>query len=327
MPPLRPLSTPSSLLGCCPLLLTTTTATQTTTSQKQQALTFAHKEPICDTVRCGETAKFQLRDGGSCASTLANTEWRVKENNGRYSFKCTPATAQTSPCAACGANSAGNDGCLWTWTAPVSENAALAVPTPSGNKCRCTDYEPAPIKEWLCDSANQLSSCANPLSYAQCAGKYSGNRPCFLRQNWNKLLEAQGLGPSVDGIVIGGGDRAIKLNLNALECACQQWGLSTKVATIKTLPPAPTPPTCPTINDVDDPAPNCTQPTWKWDAAQLKFLASSPDLYNQATCPVTGSVCNNGPCAGACCGNLGVGACPTSSCHANQLGDQELNCP
>jgi len=32
-------------------------------------------------------------------------------------------------------------------------------------------------------------------------------------------------------------------------------------------------------------------------------------------------------CWGGCCADPAVGQCPTSSCHANELGDQELNCP
>jgi hypothetical protein len=33
----------------------------------------------------------------------------------------------------------------------------------------------------------------------------------------------------------------------------------------------------------------------------------------------------NGACWGKCCADPSFGRCPTSSCHGNQLGDQEMN--
>lgn len=37
---------------------------------------------VCDSVRCGETAKFQIRDGGSCSSTPSG-KWKMKVGVGR----------------------------------------------------------------------------------------------------------------------------------------------------------------------------------------------------------------------------------------------------
>lgn len=135
----------------------------------------------------------------------------------------------TSPCTACGA--AGNvtqtDGCLWTWSAPANENEGSAIeaaPAPSSSgKCRCTTYTPATIRDWLCSAS---TPCNDALNGTQCA-EYGGSRRCFLRKHWGKIMEMQGLGPEVNSLVLGGGDRYISMSLKSLECACDRWGLTT----------------------------------------------------------------------------------------------------
>jgi hypothetical protein len=88
---------------------------QTNKQNKQhQANNWAVEKPVCDTVRCGETAYFNLRDGGSCA---AGGEALIRDKSDTYDIKCSPPSGSLpTPCAAC--NGGSSDACTWSWTAP-----------------------------------------------------------------------------------------------------------------------------------------------------------------------------------------------------------------
>jgi hypothetical protein len=186
-------------------------------------------------VRCGETAVFSIRDGGSCAVGPPGV-WPMKDGSNTHTLTCAPASGD-DPCSGC-AGSADLNGCRWTWKAPKDDKAAAALVTPSNQQCtRCTDYKPASVKEWLCSALTGCPGTPGDLAAATCpAQEYPGTRRCWLRDNWANVLKLQGLGPSVDGIVLGGGDRSVTLNLAALECACTAWGLNGKVVALKDAP-------------------------------------------------------------------------------------------
>ncbi len=202
---------------------------------------WAPHQPVCDTVRCGETAVFAIRDGGSCSAGSAGSR-KVRDASGVHNFTCSP-TSGNSPCASCAGGTADTDSCRWTWTAPASASAAAALVAPTQDKCRCTLYKPAPIKEWLCSS---LTSCPAQSgrrrfrsllgSGGGCQPEYPGSRSCWLHNNWDKVMQVQGLGAGVDSLVLGAGDRTVSLNLAALECACAAWGLASKTMPVKALP-------------------------------------------------------------------------------------------
>lgn len=105
---------------------------------------------------------------------------------------------------------------------------------------RCTPYQPANFTDWLCSSA---SACPGPFRRRRllqasgiCPTAFAGTRRCWLRSRWRALLDVQGLGPSVNGIVVGAGDRTVTLNLAALECACAQWNLASRTISPRTPP-------------------------------------------------------------------------------------------
>jgi hypothetical protein len=192
---------------------------------------------VCDTVRCGETAVFSIRDGGSCAAGPPGV-WPMKDGSNMHTLTCAPASGD-DPCSGC-AGSADLNGCRWTWKAPKDDKAAAALVTPSNQQCRCTDYKPASVKEWLCSALTGCPGAPGDLAAATCpAQEYPGTRRCWLRDNWANVLKLQGLGPAVDGIVLGGGDRSVTLNLAAIECACTAWGLTTKTIAVKDPPCVP----------------------------------------------------------------------------------------
>jgi len=203
-----------------------------------QANGWSQNKAVCDTVKCGETAKFSVRDGGSCTATLPGT-WKMKDANNTHEFSCQAATHATSPCAACPGNT-DFDSCLWTWTAPTTVSAALALVPPSSDKCRCTPYRPYKMRDWLC---SDTSACASGLSHrrsllaaGQCPAEYQGTQGCWLRNNWSKIMALQGLGANRSSLVLGAGDRTVSLDLPALECACTAWSLTGKTLASKTPP-------------------------------------------------------------------------------------------
>ncbi len=190
--------------------------------------------PVCDTVRCGETALFGIRDGGSCEA--APGEWRMRDASNTFNFTCTVAGPGGSPCASC-AGAAATDGCRWQWRAPATQQEAdfLVAPPPASNNqtCRCTGYKPANASEWLCSKADACPAVPGHRRFrlfaaAQCPAEYTGTRRCWLKSNWKQILELQGLGPGVKSLVVGAGDRTVSLNLKALECACSSWNLTGK---------------------------------------------------------------------------------------------------
>lgn len=117
----------------------------------------------------------------------------------------------------------------------MTTQAAAAIKPPSASKCRCTGYKPARATDWLCSSVASCPAAATAAA-GQCAPEYPGTRRCWLRQNWAKVMEAQGLGAGVDALVLGAGDRTVQLNLAALECACERWSLQGKTVAIKAAP-------------------------------------------------------------------------------------------
>jgi hypothetical protein len=195
---------------------------------------WSHNEPICDTVRCGETAAFSIRDGGSCSATVP---YSMKDASGAYTFSCGAANATNSPCKSCAGNT-NFDGCRWSWTAPTSVPNAFAIVTPTTNKCRCTPYQPYPISDWLCSASSCPAATGRHRRQllGTCPPAYTGTPGCWLQDNWSKIMQLQGLGPSVDALVLGAGDRTVSLNLEALKCACSAWNLAGKTLAVKAAP-------------------------------------------------------------------------------------------
>jgi hypothetical protein len=196
------------------------------------------EEPVCDTVRCGETAVFSIRDGLSCANSVAYT---MQDSTRTHTFSCAPGNATNSPCQACPGNTV-FDGCRWTWKAPDSVSTSLATKPPSSDKCRCTQYKPFPASDWLCSLASS-TTCPGPTArrhrrhlLGTCPAPYTGSNGCWLKDNWSKIMQLQGLGPDVDALVMGAGDRTVSLNLEALKCACSAWNLAGKALAVKTAP-------------------------------------------------------------------------------------------
>jgi hypothetical protein len=186
-------------------------------------------------VRCGETAVFSIRDGGSCAIGLPG-EWSMKDGSSTHTLKCAPA-AGNDPCNGC-TGSANFDSCRWTWTAPQSFQVSAQIVAPSTEPCRCTaEYKPGTIRDWLCSGVSSCPNQPGSLDATTCpATQYNGTRRCWLRENWSNVMKLQGLGPAVNGLVLGGGDRTVTLNLAALECACTAWKLDSKAVAIKDPP-------------------------------------------------------------------------------------------
>lgn len=202
-----------------------------------QDVVWDQQVPVCDTVQCGETAVFSVRDGGACAGAPGTVT--ATDDTGAYTFSCATSNATNSPCKAC-TNVAATDDCRWTWTAPRNTAEAALITTPGANKCRCTKYKPGSIRDWLC---SDLSACATSsgrrlLGYndgGKCPADYAGTRGCWLRDNWANVMRTQGR-DGANALVLGAGDRTITMTLPALECACTAWGLGTKTLVSKPPP-------------------------------------------------------------------------------------------
>jgi hypothetical protein len=164
----------------------------------------------------------------------------MTDKSGKFTFACGAATPADTPCKSCaGAIQSGD--CKWTWTAPKTTADAVAVSTPpTSSKCRCTDYNPNKVVDWLCGGFTGCPGTPAGRRHLKafdprCPAAYTGSPRCFIQDNWAQIMQLQGRGTS-DALIVGSGDRTVGLNLEALKCACSAWSLTGKTLTQKTTP-------------------------------------------------------------------------------------------
>jgi hypothetical protein len=123
----------------------------------------------------------------------------------------------------------------------------LSTPASAAPMCRCTPFLAASVVSWLCDACTSTDArgtvVANFSPDARCglgAQLVQLKASCKLRLNFTSLVAAQGSASgSGDAIVVGTGDRTVRLSRQALACMCSAYRINNGFKGAAVQPPNP----------------------------------------------------------------------------------------